>query len=69
MLASKEELSRIQKEIELLFAEVSEDAFDRKIRKLLPESAYQEISGLQEELRVWCFMNPLFFLLFLKRYP
>ncbi|KMT07198.1 hypothetical protein BVRB_6g155210 [Beta vulgaris subsp. vulgaris] len=51
MLASKEELNRIQKEIELLFAEVSEDAFDRKIRKLLPESAYQEISGLQEELR------------------
>lgn len=54
MLASKEELGRVQKEIELLTAEVSDDAFDRKIRKLLSESAYQEITGLQEELRVGC---------------
>uniref|UniRef100_A0A803MB60 DEAD/DEAH box helicase n=2 Tax=Chenopodium quinoa TaxID=63459 RepID=A0A803MB60_CHEQI len=52
MLTSKEELGRIQKEIELLTAEVSDDAFDMKIRKLLSESAYQEITGLQEELRV-----------------
>lgn len=54
MLASKEELGRVQKEIELLSAEVSDDAFDRKIRKLLSESAYKEIADLQEELRV-CF--------------
>lgn len=51
MLASKEELGRVQKEIEFLTAEVSDDAFDRKIRKLLSESAYQEIAALQEELR------------------
>ncbi|XP_057542956.1 DExH-box ATP-dependent RNA helicase DExH15 chloroplastic [Amaranthus tricolor] len=51
MLASKEELGRVQKEIELLSAEVSDDAFDRKIRKILSESAYKEIADLQEELR------------------
>ena len=58
MLASKEELGRVQKEIELLSAEVSDDAFDRKIRKILSESAYKEIADLQEELRVCA---PLFF--------
>ncbi|KAL2904206.1 DExH-box ATP-dependent RNA helicase DExH15 chloroplastic [Bienertia sinuspersici] len=50
MLASKEELGRVRKEIELLTAEVSDDAFDKKIRKLLSESAYKEIASLQEEL-------------------
>lgn len=52
MLASKEELDRIQREIGLMSAEVSDEAIDNKIRKLLSESAYKEIAGLQEELRV-----------------
>ncbi|GMH01661.1 hypothetical protein Nepgr_003500 [Nepenthes gracilis] len=51
MLASKEELDRIQKEVEILTSEVSEEAVDKKSRKLLSESAYKEIAELQEELR------------------
>lgn len=52
MLAAKEELSKIQNEIEMLTAEISDEAIDRKSRKLLSESAYKEIAYLQEELRV-----------------
>lgn len=52
MLAAKEELSRIQNEIEMLTAEISDEAIDRKSRKMLSESAYKEIAYLQEELRV-----------------
>ncbi|GAB4839894.1 DExH-box ATP-dependent RNA helicase DExH15 chloroplastic [Ancistrocladus abbreviatus] len=51
MLASKEELDRIEREIETLTSEVGEDAIDRKSQKLLSESAYKEIAELQEELR------------------
>lgn len=51
MLAAKEELTRIEKEIEMLTLEVSDDAIDRKSRKLLSEAAYKEIADLQEELR------------------
>lgn len=51
MLASKEELAKIQKEIEMLTSEVSDDAIDRKSRKLLAEKAYREIANLKEELR------------------
>ncbi|KAJ4973182.1 hypothetical protein NE237_006356 [Protea cynaroides] len=51
MLAVKEELSEIQKEIEVLTLEVSDDAIDRKSQKQLSEKAYREISDLQEELR------------------
>ncbi|KAF9623252.1 hypothetical protein IFM89_000741 [Coptis chinensis] len=51
MLTAKEELSQIQKEIEFLTTEVSEDAVDKKSRKQLSEMAYREISGLQEQLR------------------
>lgn len=52
MIAAKEELTKIQNEIEFLSLEVSEDAIDRKSRKLLSEKAYKEIADLQEELRV-----------------
>lgn len=52
MLAAKEELARIEKEIETLTSEISEEAIDRKSQKLLAQSAYQEIAELQEELRV-----------------
>lgn len=52
MVAAKEELARIEKEIEMLTSEISDEAIDRKIQKLLSQSAYQEISNLQEELKV-----------------
>ncbi|GAV72654.1 DEAD domain-containing protein/Helicase_C domain-containing protein/DSHCT domain-containing protein [Cephalotus follicularis] len=52
MLAAEEELTRIQKEIEMLTSEISDDAIDRKSRKLLSGMAYKEIVDLQEELRV-----------------
>ncbi|XVE84976.1 hypothetical protein DITRI_Ditri17bG0054800 [Diplodiscus trichospermus] len=51
MLAAKEELAKIQKEIEALTYEISDDAVDRKSRKLLSEAAHMEIADLQEELR------------------
>ncbi|VVA26127.1 PREDICTED: RNA helicase [Prunus dulcis] len=51
MLAAKEELTRIQKEVEILTLEISDDAIDRKSRKLLSGPAYKEIADLQEELR------------------
>ncbi|KAG9155533.1 hypothetical protein Leryth_009941 [Lithospermum erythrorhizon] len=51
MLAAKEELAKIEKEIELLNSEITDEAIDRKSRKSLSKSAYQEISDLQEKLR------------------
>ncbi|XP_024194231.1 DExH-box ATP-dependent RNA helicase DExH15 chloroplastic isoform X2 [Rosa chinensis] len=51
MVAAKEELARIEKEIEMLTLEISDDAIDRKSRKLLSGPAYKEIADLQEELR------------------
>ncbi|GAB2297281.1 DExH-box ATP-dependent RNA helicase DExH15 chloroplastic [Dionaea muscipula] len=51
MLASKEELDRVQKEIEMLSSEISGDAIDRKSQKLLSKSAYKELSTLLERLR------------------
>ncbi|GMP58125.1 hypothetical protein CsSME_00021911 [Camellia sinensis var. sinensis] len=51
MLAAKEELTKIQKEIEMLTSEISDEAIDRKSRKLLSDRAYKEIADLQEELR------------------
>lgn len=52
MLAAKEELARIEKEIETLTSEISEEAIAKKSQKLLTQSAYQEIAELEEELRV-----------------
>ncbi|XP_009414118.2 DExH-box ATP-dependent RNA helicase DExH15 chloroplastic [Musa acuminata AAA Group] len=51
MQAAKEELEKIQHEIELLSVEVTEDAIDRKCQEQLSENDYAEISKLQEELR------------------
>lgn len=51
MLASKEELAKIQKEIEMLTSETSDDAIDRKSRKILSDRPYKEIAILQEQLR------------------
>lgn len=52
MLAAKEELARIQTEIQLLALEITEEAIDKKSRKLLSHTSYKEIADLQEELRV-----------------
>lgn len=52
MLAAKEELARIQTEIQMLASEITDEAIDKKSRKLLSQSAYKEIADLQEELRV-----------------
>ncbi|GFP91556.1 dead-box ATP-dependent RNA helicase ise2 chloroplastic [Phtheirospermum japonicum] len=51
MLAAKDELARIQNEIQILASEITDEAIDKKSRKLLSKSAYQEIADLQEELR------------------
>lgn len=52
MLASKEELDRIQKEIAKLSSEITDDAIDKKSRMLLSAIAYKEMAGLQEALRI-----------------
>ncbi|KAF7850403.1 hypothetical protein BT93_L5536 [Corymbia citriodora subsp. variegata] len=51
MLAAKEELSKIDKEIEMLTSEITDEAIDRKARSILSGAAYKEIADLQEELR------------------
>ncbi|CAH9095334.1 unnamed protein product, partial [Cuscuta europaea] len=51
MVAAKDELSRIGKEIEILSSEISDEAIDRKSQKLLSRLAHEEISNLQEELK------------------
>ncbi|XP_042049039.1 DExH-box ATP-dependent RNA helicase DExH15 chloroplastic-like [Salvia splendens] len=52
MLAAKEELARIQTEIQLLASEITDEAIDKKSKKLLSHTSYKEIADLQEELRV-----------------
>lgn len=61
MLAAKEELARIQTEIEILASEITDEAIDKKSQKMLSRSSYKEISDLQEELRVSNFCS-LFFI-------
>ncbi|XP_028754322.1 DExH-box ATP-dependent RNA helicase DExH15 chloroplastic-like [Neltuma alba] len=51
MQAAKEEITKIEKEIELLTSEITDEAIDRKSRKSLSEADYKEIAELQEELR------------------
>ncbi|KAK6160124.1 hypothetical protein DH2020_003505 [Rehmannia glutinosa] len=51
MLAAKDELARIQNEIQMLASEITDEAIDKKSQKLLSKSAYKEIADLQEELR------------------
>lgn len=51
MLAAKEELNKIEKEIELLMSEITDEAIDRKSRKALSQKEYKEIVELQENLR------------------
>ncbi|CAN8235851.1 unnamed protein product [Cochlearia groenlandica] len=50
-VAAKEELAEIDKKIEILTSEISDEAIDKKSRKLLSAKEYKEITVLQEELR------------------
>lgn len=52
MVAAKEELERIQKEIQHLSSEITDEFIDRKCRKELSEEDYAEISLLQNKLKV-----------------
>ncbi|KAI7731826.1 hypothetical protein M8C21_028779, partial [Ambrosia artemisiifolia] len=51
MLAAQDELDKIQKEIQILTSEISDEAIDRKSKNILSKSAYKEMADLQEELR------------------
>ncbi|CAA0834735.1 DEAD-box ATP-dependent RNA helicase ISE2-chloroplastic [Striga hermonthica] len=51
MVAAKDELARVQNEIQMLASEITDEAIDKKSRKQLSKSAYQEIAYLQEELK------------------
>ncbi|KFK41424.1 hypothetical protein AALP_AA2G129100 [Arabis alpina] len=51
LVAAKEELAEIDKKVEILTAEISDEAIDKKSRKLLSAKEYKEITALQEELR------------------
>ncbi|XP_048535964.1 DExH-box ATP-dependent RNA helicase DExH15 chloroplastic-like [Triticum urartu] len=51
MVAAKEELERIQKEIQHLSSEITDEFIDRKCRKELSEEDYAEISLLQNKLK------------------
>jgi superfamily II RNA helicase len=52
MVAAKEELERIQKEIHYLSSEITDEFIDRKCREELSEEDYTEISLLQNKLKV-----------------
>lgn len=52
MLGAKDELARIEDEIQLLTSQITEEAIDKKSRTQMSLSAYKEIADLQEELRV-----------------
>lgn len=60
IVAAKEELTKVEQEIEVLTSEVTDDSIDRKSRKLLSTMAYNEIANLQEELRVLHCLCPTF---------
>ncbi|KAE9613427.1 putative RNA helicase [Lupinus albus] len=51
MLAAKEEIKKIENEIESLMSEITDEAIDRKSRKALSQWEYKEITELQENLR------------------
>lgn len=52
MVAAKEELERIQKEIQHLSSEITDEFIDRKCREELSVEDYNEISLLQNKLKV-----------------
>jgi len=52
MVAAKEEIERIQQEIQYLSSEITDESIDRKCREELSEEDYAEISLLQKRLKV-----------------
>jgi hypothetical protein len=52
MVAAKEELEKIQKEIHYLSSEITDEFIDRKCREELSVEDYTEISLLQNKLKV-----------------
>jgi superfamily II RNA helicase len=50
-VAAKQELAEIDNKIEILSSEISDEAIDKKSRKLLSARDYKEITVLKEELR------------------
>lgn len=52
MVAAKEEIERIQQEIQYLSSEITDESTDRKCREELSEEDYAEISLLQKRLKV-----------------
>ncbi|XP_039773145.1 DExH-box ATP-dependent RNA helicase DExH15 chloroplastic [Panicum virgatum] len=51
MVAAKEEIERIQEEIQYLSSEITDESIDRKCREELSEEDYAEISLLQKRLK------------------
>ncbi|EES07290.1 hypothetical protein BDA96_04G260200 [Sorghum bicolor] len=51
MVAAKEEIERIQQEIQYLSSEITDESTDRKCREELSEEDYAEISLLQKRLK------------------
>ncbi|KAF8775958.1 hypothetical protein HU200_004093 [Digitaria exilis] len=51
MVAAKEEIERIQQEIQYLSSEITDESIDRKCREELSEEDYAEISILQKRLK------------------
>ncbi|CAD6249557.1 unnamed protein product [Miscanthus lutarioriparius] len=51
MVAAKEEIERIQQEIQYLSSEITDESIDRKCREELSEEDYAEISLLQKRLK------------------
>ncbi|OEL23840.1 DExH-box ATP-dependent RNA helicase DExH15 chloroplastic, partial [Dichanthelium oligosanthes] len=51
MVAAKEEIERIQQEIQYLSSEITDESIDRKCREELSEEDYTEISLLQKKLK------------------
>ena len=52
MVAAKEEIERIQEEIQYLSSEITDESIDRKCREELSEEDYAEISLLKKRLKV-----------------
>ena len=52
MVAAKEEIERIQQEIQYLSSEITDESIDRKCRDELSEEDYAEISLLKKRLKV-----------------
>lgn len=52
MVSAKEEIEKIQQEIQYLSSEITDESIDRKCREELSKEDYTEISLLQKKLKV-----------------